>query len=317
MKKLVFFIFVTTIFQGFSQDTLKICSFNIQFLGHFQTRENAVLADVVKNNDIVVVQEMVAAPVDGFYPDGTPFKADKESGAFVAEMTKRGFSYWMSTEDTGPTKNHTPTTASEWWIVFYKNSKVLPDTNRCYGFVAQPLVANTPYDRVPYAFPFKTVHGKSNFTLVSVHLHPDDGKTDVIARKAELDALVSWMTTVKESNKDFFVLGDCNIYDQKEFVDYKTKNITSLNEACVSTNSLQYGDVAKGEPYDHVFYSSFSTEDLVKNSFKVVDLKAEILKLVAAGTYQLEPYVHDDFRTKFSDHLPVTFQLVTGKDTDL
>ncbi len=317
MKKLVFFIFVTTFFQGFSQDTLKICSFNIQFLGHFQTRENAVLADVVKNNDIVVVQEMVAAPVDGFYPDGTPYKADKESGAFVTEMTKRGFSYWMSTEDTGPTKNHTPTTASEWWIVFYKKEKVLPDTVRCHGFVSQPLVANATFDRVPYAFPFKAVHGKSNFTLVSVHLHPDDGKADVVERKAELDYLMSWMTSLKESNKDVYVLGDCNIYDQKEFVDYKTKHITSLNEACVSTNSLKYGNAAKGEPYDHVFYTSYSNEDLIKNSFNVIDLKAEILKLVPAGTYQLDPYVHDDFRTKFSDHLPVSFKLLTGKDTDL
>jgi len=317
MKKLVFFIFVTTFFQGFSQDTLKICSFNIQFLVHFQTRENAVLADVVKNNDIVVVQEMVAAPVDGFYPDGTPYKADKESGAFVTEMTKRGFSYWMSTEDTGPTKNHTPTTASEWWIVFYKKEKVLPDTVRCHGFVSQPLVANATFDRVPYAFPFKAVHGKSNFTLVSVHLHPDDGKADVVERKAELDYLMSWMTSLKESNKDVYVLGDCNIYDQKEFVDYKTKHITSLNEACVSTNSLKYGNAAKGEPYDHVFYTSYSNEDLIKNSFNVIDLKAEILKLVPAGTYQLDPYVHDDFRTKFSDHLPVSFKLLTGKDTDL
>lgn len=317
MKQLALLLFVTTVFQGFAQDTLKICSFNIQFLGHFQTRENAVLADVVKDHDIVVVQEMVAAPVDGLYPDKTAYKADKESGAFVAEMTKRGFSYWLSEEDTGPTKNHTPTTASEWWIVFYKKEKVLPDTVRCHGFVSQPLVANTTFDRVPYAFPFKSVHGKSNFTLVSVHLHPDDGKADVVERKAELDYLMSWMTSLKESNKDVYVLGDCNIYDQKEFVDYKTKHITSLNEACVSTNSLQYGDAAKGEPYDHVFYTSYSNEDLIKNSFKVIDLKAEILKLVPAGTYQLEPYVHDDFRTKFSDHLPVSFKLLTGKDTDL
>ncbi len=80
---------------------------------------------------------------------------------------------------------------------------------------------------------------------------------------------------------------------------------------------MNYGNAAKGEPYDHVFYTSYSNEDLIKNSFNVIDLKAEILKLVPAGTYQLDPYVHDDFRTKFSDHLPVTFQLVTGKDTDL
>jgi hypothetical protein len=317
MKQLVLFIFVTTLFQGLSQDTLNICSFNIQFLGHFKTRENAVLAEVLKMNDIVVVQEMVAPPLDGFYPNKVAYKQDPESSDFVKEMTKNGFSYWLSSEDTGPTKNHTATTASEWWIVFYKSSKVTVDSSRCHGFISTPLVANPTFDRVPYAFPFKAVKGKSNFTLVPVHLHPDDGKADYLAREKELQALVSWMTSVKESNKDFYVLGDCNIYKHSEFSAFKEEGVESLNDACLPTNSLQYETLEKGQPYDHVFHLKASNEDLVKNSFHVVDLKAEILKNVPAGTYQLDPYVHDDFRTKFSDHLPVTFQLVTGKDTDL
>jgi len=50
------------------------------------------------------------------------------------------------------------------------------------------------------------------------------------------------------------------------------------------------------------------------NSFSAIDLQK------AAKTFNptnvIEPYDHDDFRAKYSDHLPVVFQLITGKDTD-
>lgn len=287
-------------------------------MGHFQTRENVILAEIVKDNDIVVVQEMVASPVDGFYPDGSSYKKDKESAAFVDEMKKQGFSYWMSNEDTGPKKNHTPTPASEWWIVFYKSKTVLPDTvNRFYGFISEPLTKNTSYQRVPYAFPFKSVKGKSNFTLISVHLQPGDSSTEKVIRQKELKGLFKWVSTQTEKNKDFYVLGDCNIYKQEEFIAYKENGISSLNEKCENTNSSLYRGVDKGYPYDHVFYSTFSKEDLILNSFQVVDLKKEIEKISAPDQFILDPYEHDYFRTKFSDHLPVTFKLITGKDKDL
>lgn len=317
LKYLFLTVFLIQLIVVNAQDTLSICSFNIQFLGHFKNRENAILAEVVKNYDIVVVQELVAAPLDGNYPDGTPFKKDLESAAFVDEMTKRGFDYWLSTEDTGPTKNHTPTTASEWWIVFYKKTAVLPDTARCYGFVSAPLVNNEVYERVPYAFPFKSVKGKSNFTLVSVHLKPGDSPLEKQIRQNELVELFKWTSNVTESNKDFYVLGDCNIYSATEFTHFKSQNITSLNEACISTNTLMYGDPTKGNPYDHVFYHSYSKEDILKGSFEVVDLRKAILDNSKKGQYTVDPYVHDDFRTQFSDHTPVVFKIVTGKDSDL
>jgi endonuclease/exonuclease/phosphatase family metal-dependent hydrolase len=317
MKKLTCLIFWIGWSAVFSQDTLSICSFNIQFLGHFQNRENTVLANILKAHDIVVVQEMVAAPVNGNYPDGTAYKQDNESAAFLQEMEKKGFSYWMSQEDTGPTKNHTPTTASEWWIVFYKKDKVLPDTNRCKGFVSAPLVANPVYERVPYAFSFKAVNGPLNFTLVSVHLKPGDGKEEKETRQNELKELFRWTSAQMESNKDFFVLGDCNIYDRSEFSAFKEKDVYSLNDDCLSTNTKMYESKDKGKPYDHVFYTSYSRQDLVNGSFEVVDLMKEIKNYSKPGQFSLTPYIHDEFRTMFSDHVPVTFKLLTGKDTDL
>jgi len=316
LKLFLFAVFIAQFIAVSAQDTLSICSFNIQFLGHFKNREDAVLAEIVKNHDIVVVQELVAAPNDGKYPDGAAFKKDLESAAFVDEMTKRGFDYWLSTEDTGPTKNHTPTTASEWWIVFYKKTAVLPDTSRCFGFISSPLMNNSVYERVPYAFPFKSLKGKSNFTLISVHLKPGDSALEKQTRQNELKELFKWTSTVAESNKDFYVLGDCNIYSLSEFEHFKSQNIRSLNEACLSTNTLMYGDPTKGNPYDHVFYSSYSKEDILKGSFEVIDLKKAILDNSKKGQYNMEPYVHDDFRTQFSDHTPIVFKIVTGKDSD-
>ncbi len=312
----IFFAFFFISYVSLAQDTIDVCSFNIQFLGHFKSRDNAMLADVLKSYDLVAIEEMVAPPIEGVYPDGTPFHKDNESAAFAAEMKKHGFSYWLSTEDTGPTKNHTPTTASEWWIVFYKNNIVVPDSNRYFGFISSPLAANPIFARVPFAFPFKAVKGSLNFSIVPVHLQPGDSKAEEELRKQELQSLYEWSISQKESNKDFLILGDFNIYDISEFSAYKDKGFYSLNEKCLSTNSLQYDSPAKGEPYDHVFYGKNSQKDIVSGSFKIIDLQTELLKL-SKNTLHLTPYVHDDFRTLFSDHLPVKFQLITGRDNDL
>lgn len=312
---LFFFCFSLLYVQG--QDTLSICSFNVQFLGHFQNRENNTIAEILKEHDIVVVQEMVAPPKSGVYPDGTTYKKDKESSDFVIAMQKNGFEYWLSEEDTGPNQNHTASTASEWWIVFYKRAIVSPDTIRFHGFVSKPLTANPIFERVPYAFPFISADGKSNFTLISVHLKPGEKAADKIVRQQELKQLIAWVSTATETNKDFYIVGDCNIYKPSEFISFKDKGICSLNEKCLSTNAKLYESVSKGKPYDHVFYSVKSTEELLLNSFQVIDLKNEIVKNSAPGEFILDPFNYEYFKTRFSDHLPVSFKLITGQDTDL
>src|SRR5262245_58566849 len=49
-------------------ETIEICSFNIQFLGSFEKRDNQALAELMKEEacDIVVVQELVAPPAYDF-----------------------------------------------------------------------------------------------------------------------------------------------------------------------------------------------------------------------------------------------------------
>lgn len=302
-------------------DTINVCSFNIQFLGHFKNRDNQFLASMVDNYDIVVVQELVAPPIDGKYPDGTSYKADKESKAFFEEMTALDFEYWISEEDTGPTKNHTSSSASEWWIVFYRADKVMPDTlHQAYGFLDTALVGNEQFERVPYAFPFKAVNGELDFTLISVHLNPGGAGADMERRNAELTGISNWVEDQRndEVNKDYYILGDCNIENQRElnalrdnpfFADY-----TSLNDSCRPTNTKYYEDPLKGKPYDHIFYGYTCKEDLILDSFKVLDFYSRLEAIGRAQEYI--PYEHNSFRTSFSDHMPVSFQLVSGRDTD-
>jgi hypothetical protein len=293
---------------------LKFCSFNIQFLGHFKNKDNSTLSKILIPYDIVVIQELVAPPIKGNFTDNSPYKIDEESKAFLEEMKKTGFDFWLSTDDTGPTKNQTNSTASEWWIVFYKRSKVLPDSSRYFGFVSQPLVANPNQDRVSFVFPFKSNKGNSTFSIIPVHLNPGDSQEDFIRRQTEFNYLFNWVKKQSETNKDFWIIGDCNIYKSNEFEKFKTLDFFSLNDKCKPTNTKIYESMDKGKPYDHVFYNSHSKEDLIIKSFQVIDLKNEIKRINPSNF--VEPYNHDDFRAKYSDHLPVTFNMITGKDTD-
>ena len=63
--------------KSVKRDTISICSFNIQFLGHFKARDNNTLSKILKPYDIVVIQEMVAPPVSGTFPsNGQKYKSD-------------------------------------------------------------------------------------------------------------------------------------------------------------------------------------------------------------------------------------------------
>ena len=300
-------------------DTISICSFNIQFLGHFKDRNDTLLGQLLTDYDIVVVQEMVAPPVSGVYPDGTKYDADKESQGFHEVMLKNGFSSWLSREDTGPTKNHTNSSASEWWIAYYKQD-VVPDTldNEPYGFLSDTLVGNSVFKRVPYSFAFQSRDGSSSFNLISVHLNPGGSSKESLIRSKEFEGIRHWIDKERTSNCDFIILGDCNIEDKDELKSIEgtvfNNDFISLNDVCHSTNTKMYEDSLKGKPYDHVFVNSCLEEDLVENTFHVIDLEAFIRDLGLGEVFF--PYEHNFFRTRLSDHVPVEFKLFLGKDKD-
>lgn len=301
-------------------DTITICSFNIQFLGHFKDRDDAALADLIKDYDIVVVQEMVAPPVDGIYPDTSPFSTDVESAEFLSEMEILGFSYILSDEDTGPgEENHKNTSSTEWWIAFYKPDEVLPDSSLPHGFLADDRTDHPDYDRVPYAFAFRNPEETIDFVLISVHLHPN--KSGEERRKHELAAIADWIIRADSIEKDFIILGDMNIQDQEELLAVTPQRYISLNDECSRTNTLINDNADQGaRPYDHVMYNpDFTSEEIDKDfDIKVIDLVEEMRDNwdTTLGPYPGDPYDHNTFKRYYSDHHPVVFRMIAREDDD-
>ena len=170
--------------------SLAICSFNIQFLGQSEKRDSASLAQILKDFDIVVVQELVAPPFAGTFPDDTPFNPDAEAAASFDAMTALGFMHALSVEDTGTGQtNHNNSSATEWWVVFYKADTVKIADGLPTTFLADDRTAHAHYDRVPHAFAFRTLDEKLDFVLISVHLRPDPGPDNRARRNEELEAI--------------------------------------------------------------------------------------------------------------------------------
>lgn len=116
---------------------LNIVLFNIQLLGHFKNRDNEALAYLVAEND-VVVQELVAPPYDGNFPDGTLYKADIEAKSFFEAMKLNGFEYILSDKDTGTgDRIHVNSSATEWFVTFYKPDVVSYVNTLPVGFLAE------------------------------------------------------------------------------------------------------------------------------------------------------------------------------------
>lgn len=136
-------------------NTLSICSFNIQFLGHFKKKDDTALASILKDYNIEVVQELVAPPRDGNYPDGETYSTDTESVEFFKAMQNLGFEDILSEEDTGTNDEiHTSTSSTEWWATFFKPDKVVIANNLPSGFLADDRSNHDDYERVPSCFLF-------------------------------------------------------------------------------------------------------------------------------------------------------------------
>ena len=296
-------------------DTITVCSFNVQFLGSSKSRDDEALASILRGYDIVVVQELVAPPYPAAFPGGKPVKPDPEAAEFFGAMKANGFTYWISEEDTGTGKRiHNNGFATEWWVTFYRDSKVSRALDLPHGFLADDRSNHDDYERVPYAFSFRAGDSGADFVLVSVHLQPGDGRKDAARRKHELGSIATWVDANDEQEKDFIMLGDCNIEDAEELTDATPGGFLSLNDECRATNT----NVRGPKPYDHVFFQPAFTVEIDRDHDMAVVNLVEAMRPHWQGTepYPGEPYSHNEFRKWYSDHHPVVFRMEVGKDDD-
>ena len=295
---------------------LSICSFNIQFLGNSKDRDDEGLAEAVRGHDIVVIQELVAPPYAATFPDGTPVKPDAESREFFDAMKARGYVYMLSSEDTGTgDKIYNNGSATEWWVVFYRPQVVGLAADLPSGFLADDRSNHPDYERVPHAFAFRTAGGKLDFVLVSVHLQPGRSRAERQRRAHELATIAAWVDAHDNKEKDFIILGDMNLEDQEDLDAATPAGFVSLNAALRPTNT----NVNSPKPYDHVMYNaSHTTEIQAAGGLVVIDLvEAMRPRWQGPGPYPGEPYNHNEFRKRYSDHHPVVFTMaVPAADDD-
>ena len=132
---------------------------------------------------------------------------------------------------------------------------------------------------MPFAFPFRSTDGHLDFVLVSVHLKPGDSRSDMSRRSVELSAIDDWIQRNNDVEKDFLVLGDMNFKNCDEIGTAVPSGLSSLNEACLTTNTNINGP----RPYDNVLYYEDST---VRTRWRFSDSWLEILssRCVTIGT---------------------------------
>ena len=301
-----------------AQQPLRIVSFNIQFLGHFKDKEHAALASVLAPYDIVIIQELVAPPYPGDFPDGDPFKPDPQAAEFFDAMTDLGFAYVLSEEDTGTgPANRKNNSATEWWVAFYKPETVNVTQSAPSGFLADDRSDHDDYERVPYAFAFEEQSGGVDFILISVHLRPGSNTADRNRRAQELGAIATWIDDHDTVEKDFIILGDMNIQTCVELADVMPAGYASLNDGCAPTNTTP----SNPRPYDHVLYHETHTGPEIDLTFELevidlITLMQPIWEAVTDEPYPGDPYVHNEFRTHYSDHHPIEFRIQTGLPDD-
>ena len=293
---------------------LKVASFNIQFLGHFKKKENQALAQLLSHYDLVFIQELVAPPQNGKYPNGEPYKTDKEAKDFFDAMAVHGFISELSEEDTGTGDYiHKNSSATEWFVVFYKPGRVSPVGDLPHGFLAADRSNNDDFERVPYAFSFRA--GESDLVFISVHLQPGGSVEETERRAHELLSIFNWIGKQPGMERDYVILGDMNIEDCEELKSILPQGYASLNDACSPTNT----NPNRPKPYDHVLYNVlYTSNELLTDQFQVIDL-IEAMKttwLTSEGAYPGDPYDHKEFRMRYSDHHPIAFKIATNEMDD-
>jgi hypothetical protein len=286
---------------------------------------------------MVIIQEIVAPPdmqlLDHLpdqkhtsvlkLPDGRDTKPQPMVTDFFLAMQAEGFDqFWLSEEDTGPIEeNNNNGSATEWWAVFYRSDTWLADRSLPHGFLAKDVTNNPTYDRVPYAFSFKSVSGNFDFVVVNVHLRPGAEAVNKARRAQEIRGIADWIDEKKKQTqeRDFFIAGDCNLEDGKELLSLETETLKSLNiGALAMTNTNRNAP----KPYDHVFISPEHTAEIsMVNNFEVIDLVVGAKPFWERSSSAEFPgglnYNHNLFRFYYSDHLPVAFVVdLPNRDDD-
>ena len=172
--------------QGVEVETVKIAAFNIQIFGQAKSQKQdvmAVLRDVVREFDIVLIQEIRDA-------------SEQTIPNFVEAINQmEGPEYsFIRSERLGRTSS------KEAYAYIYNTETVqfIQGSDYVYNDV------NDVFEREPYIASFKA--GNFDFVLVGIHTKPDDAYNEI----GNLTLVVSSIQTANPNENDIIVMGDFN-----------------------------------------------------------------------------------------------------------
>jgi endonuclease/exonuclease/phosphatase family metal-dependent hydrolase len=191
--------------QGVEAETAKIAAFNIQIFGQAKSQKQdvmAVLRDVVREFDIVLIQEIRDASEETI-----PNFVDA-----INQMEGPDYSFIRS-ERVGRTSS------KEAYAYIYNSETVqfIQGSDYVYNDV------DDVFEREPYIAGFKA--GNFDFVLVGIHVKPDDAYNEI----GNLSLVVSSIQTVSPNENDIIVMGDFNA-DGSYFDEDDTSNLFKASE---------------------------------------------------------------------------------------
>lgn len=172
--------------QGVEAETVKIAAFNIQIFGQAKSQKQdvmAVLRDVVREFDIVLIQEIRDASeqtipnfVEAINQMEGPEYSFVRSERVGRTSSKEAYAYVYNTET----------------VHFIQGSDYVYDD------------VDDVFEREPYIAGFKS--GNFDFMLVGIHTKPDYAYNEI----GNLTLVVSSVQTTNPNEKDIIVMGDFN-----------------------------------------------------------------------------------------------------------
>jgi endonuclease/exonuclease/phosphatase family metal-dependent hydrolase len=199
LKKLIFVFLIGLSFTAFSQENVKIMTYNLLNYPDIDSAiRNPNFRKVIRNSnpDILVVQEMTSmAGMNGFLSN---------------VMNAYGNVYSMGTFIDGTDTDNG---------IFFRTSK--------FNFISNTRIRTSIRD----INEFKIVHlnyPADTLRIFSVHLKSSSGTANENQRAAEVDSLRKFTSTLS-ANSFYMVVGDFNIYGDYEPAYIKLKQITNGN----------------------------------------------------------------------------------------
>jgi endonuclease/exonuclease/phosphatase family metal-dependent hydrolase len=308
---------------------IRLGTFNIEKLGKDNDYQAKNAAVILKNYDLVAIQEVMNIGATKNNPVGN---AGVEALKKIILYLGEDWDYVISSEPNGTAsaKKSKAFNTFEYYAFIYRKSKVelIKDFARLWDEAGNPIPKlkdqERQFDREPFIASFKARNGKLDFTIITIHAAAPGARW----RRDEIKRLAVVYKAVQDSDlkqNDVFLMGDFNTHvDKKEWDSLKSivdmKHIISSKD--VTTLNKSAGKLSKSQ-YDTIWYEAgYSNEDIVTDTAQVDQAWKDNIEYpqdikLSRGMKKDETRRQIWLYGKYaSDHLPVTMILWTDKDTD-